>query len=110
MTAGYFSNTVRFHFRATTFSSERLTCYCSPFQARLHKDGGYRTTKNNSSIHIHPSSSMFKHQPPPRFILYYELVLTSKEFARQVMEIKKVRQPFTLPYPLPLACLPDSGH
>lgn len=34
---------------------------------------------------------MFKSQPPPRFILYYELVLTSKEFARQVMEIKKVR-------------------
>lgn len=87
-------------------------------QARLHRDGGYRTTKNSSfsnlncclsmpvllanvstcsssfassdaSIHIHPSSSLFKAQPPPRFILYYELVLTSKEFARQVMEIKK---------------------
>ena len=32
---------------------------------------------------------MFQAQPPPRFILYYELVLTSKEFARSVMEIKK---------------------
>lgn len=44
---------------------------------------------------------MFKSQPPPRFILYYELVLTSKEFARQVMEIKKVHLP---PPPLP-SCL-----
>ncbi|KAL7417260.1 putative pre-mRNA splicing factor [Mrakia frigida] len=66
ITAGYFYNT-----------------------ARLHRDGGYRTTKNNTSIHIHPSSSLFQAQPPPRFILYYELVLTSKEFARSVMEIKK---------------------
>ena len=26
-------------------------------------------------------------QPPPRFILYYELVLTSKEYMRQCMPI-----------------------
>lgn len=27
-------------------------------------------------------------QPPPRFILYYELVLTSKEYMRQCMPIE----------------------
>jgi hypothetical protein len=58
----------------------------------------------DASIHIHPSSSLFKAQPPPRFILYYELVLTSKEFARQVMEIKKewlleCKSPLSLPFP-----------
>jgi hypothetical protein len=31
---------------------------------------------------------MFNVKPPPRFILYNELVLTSKEYARNVMEIQ----------------------
>lgn len=31
---------------------------------------------------------MFQHQPPPKLILWYELVMTSREYARQVMEIK----------------------
>lgn len=31
---------------------------------------------------------MFQHQPPPKLILWFELVMTSREYARQVMEIK----------------------
>jgi pre-mRNA-splicing factor ATP-dependent RNA helicase DHX16 len=54
----------------------------------MQKDGGYRTTKSNQTVYIHPSSCMHKHQPPPRFVCYYELVLTSKEFMRQVMPIE----------------------
>jgi len=65
MTAGYFYNT-----------------------ARIDKGGGYRTTKNNHSVFIHPSSCLLGMQPPPRFILYYELVLTSKEYMRQCMPIE----------------------
>ncbi|WAQ83309.1 hypothetical protein PtA15_3A678 [Puccinia triticina] len=58
--------------------------------ARLGKGGdSYRTLKSNQSVYIHPSSSCFKTQPPPRMILFYELVLTSKEYARQVMQIDK---------------------
>ncbi|KAG0150240.1 hypothetical protein CROQUDRAFT_58456 [Cronartium quercuum f. sp. fusiforme G11] len=58
--------------------------------ARLSKGGdAYRTLKSNQSVYIHPSSSCFQAQPPPRMILFYELVLTSKEYARQVMEINK---------------------
>ncbi|CAJ0907343.1 1678_t:CDS:10 [Entrophospora sp. SA101] len=37
-------------------------------------------------VHIHPSSSLFEEKP--KFVLYFELVLTSKEYMRQVMEIK----------------------
>ncbi|BGP57914.1 hypothetical protein JCM8202v2_005568 [Rhodotorula sphaerocarpa] len=56
---------------------------------RLNRSGdAYRTIKTNQSVHIHPSSSMFQHQPPPKLILWYELVMTSREYARQVMEIK----------------------
>ncbi|GAA5993596.1 hypothetical protein JCM10908_000131 [Rhodotorula pacifica] len=56
---------------------------------RLNRGGdAYRTIKTNQSVHIHPSSSMFQHQPPPKLILWFELVMTSREYARQVMEIK----------------------
>ncbi|WWC66303.1 uncharacterized protein I206_100204 [Kwoniella pini CBS 10737] len=65
LTAGYFYNT-----------------------ARIDKGGGYRTTKNNHSVYVHPSSCLIGMQPPPRFILYYELVLTSKEYMRQCMPIE----------------------
>ncbi|KAL0074854.1 P-loop containing nucleoside triphosphate hydrolase protein [Phycomyces blakesleeanus] len=55
--------------------------------ARLNKSGdSYRTVKQNQTVHIHPSSSMLEKKP--RWLVYYELVLTSKEYMRQVMEIE----------------------
>jgi pre-mRNA-splicing factor ATP-dependent RNA helicase DHX16 len=39
-------------------------------------------------VYIHPSSSLFQHQPPIKALLYYELVMTSKSYVRQAMEIK----------------------
>ncbi|RSH92862.1 hypothetical protein EHS25_008308 [Saitozyma podzolica] len=56
--------------------------------ARIDRGGGYKTTKNNHSVFVHPSSCIIGMQPPPRFILYYELVLTSKEYMRQCMPIE----------------------
>ena len=80
LTAGYFYNTVRyFPFRSSAFAESE--------QARIDKGGGYRTTKNNHTVYMHPSSGLIGVQPPPRFILYYELVLTSKEYMRQCMPI-----------------------
>ena len=37
-------------------------------------------------MHIHPSSSL--HQSQPRWVVYHELVFTTKEFMRQIVEIK----------------------
>lgn len=55
--------------------------------ARLNRSGdSYRTVKQNQTVHIHPSSSMLESKP--RWVIYYELVLTSKEYMRQVMEIQ----------------------
>ncbi|KAF7365401.1 putative PRP2-RNA-dependent ATPase of DEAH box family [Mycena venus] len=66
LTAGYFYNT-----------------------AQLQKSGdSYRTLKTNHTVYIHPSSSLFQFQPPVKTVLYYELVMTSKSYMRQVMEIK----------------------
>ncbi|XP_031950304.1 pre-mRNA-splicing factor ATP-dependent RNA helicase DHX16 isoform X2 [Corvus moneduloides] len=52
--------------------------------ARLAR-GGYRTVKHQQPVFIHPNSALFALQP--RWVLYHELVCTSKEFMRQVMEI-----------------------
>uniref|UniRef100_A0A8C0L0Y2 RNA helicase n=1 Tax=Canis lupus dingo TaxID=286419 RepID=A0A8C0L0Y2_CANLU len=49
--------------------------------ARLTRSG-YRTVKQQQTVFIHPNSSLFEEQP--RWLLYHELVLTTKEFMRQV--------------------------
>lgn len=55
--------------------------------ARLNKSGdSYRSAKTNQTVHIHPSSVLFGQRP--RWVLYYELVLTSKEFMRSCMPLQ----------------------
>ncbi|XP_045471594.1 pre-mRNA-splicing factor ATP-dependent RNA helicase DHX16-like [Harmonia axyridis] len=54
--------------------------------ARLSKGGNYKTVKHNQTVTIHPNSSLF--EDLPRWLLYHELVFTSKEFVRQVIEIE----------------------
>lgn len=57
--------------------------------ARIQKGGeAYRTIKQNTTIHIHPSSCLYKHIPQPPFLCFFELVETSKNFMRQVMQIR----------------------
>lgn len=50
--------------------------------ARLSKGGHYKTAKHNQTVSIHSNSSLF--QELPRWLLYHELVFTTKEFMRQV--------------------------
>ncbi len=54
--------------------------------AKLQKSLDYRTVKNGQTVHIHPSSSL--HGTQPRWVVYHELVFTTKEFMRQIVEIK----------------------
>ncbi|KAF2711441.1 P-loop containing nucleoside triphosphate hydrolase protein [Pleomassaria siparia CBS 279.74] len=57
-----------------------------PHAAQLQRDGlNYRTTKGQN-LRIHPSSSVSM-ESRPKWICYYELVLTSHEYARNVMPI-----------------------
>lgn len=53
--------------------------------ARLQKQGFYRTVKNPQTVHIHPGSSLSKEMP--RWVVFTELVFTSKEYMRNVIEI-----------------------
>ncbi|XP_046842121.1 pre-mRNA-splicing factor ATP-dependent RNA helicase DHX16-like [Xenia sp. Carnegie-2017] len=54
--------------------------------ARLGKGGQYRTVKHQQTVMIHPNSSLFEDKP--RWLIYHELVFTTKEFMRQVFEIE----------------------
>jgi len=58
-----------------------------PNAARLQRSGdSYRTVKNNLTVHVHPSSVLV--ETKPKWVLFYELVLTSKEFMRSVMPLR----------------------
>ncbi|KAL8456409.1 hypothetical protein ACS0TY_034569 [Phlomoides rotata] len=57
-----------------------------PHSARLQKNGSYRTVKYPQTVHLHPSSGLA--QLLPRWVIYHELVLTTKEYMRQVTELK----------------------
>jgi pre-mRNA-splicing factor ATP-dependent RNA helicase DHX16 len=54
--------------------------------AKLQKNGSYRTVKNPQTVHIHPSSGLAKETP--RWLVYFELVFTTKEYMRNVIEIR----------------------
>ncbi|KAL8597553.1 putative pre-mRNA-splicing factor ATP-dependent RNA helicase dhx16 [Nucella lapillus] len=49
--------------------------------ARLGKGGHYKTVKHQQTVLVHPNSSLFEEHP--RWLVYYELVFTTKEFMRQ---------------------------
>lgn len=66
LTAGFFSNATRMDRRGD----------------------GYRTLKNNSSVWIHPSSVLKEVDPPPKTMIYHELVQTSKEYMRSCLPIE----------------------
>ncbi|CAJ0564601.1 unnamed protein product, partial [Mesorhabditis spiculigera] len=54
--------------------------------AKLDQNGHYKTVKNKHTVHIHPNSCLIEERP--RWLVYYELVFTSKEFMREVLEIE----------------------
>lgn len=53
--------------------------------AKKDPQEGYRTLVDNNIVYIHPSSALFNKNP--EFLLYNELVLTTKEYMRNVMVI-----------------------
>ncbi|KAI3389522.1 hypothetical protein SNEBB_005771 [Seison nebaliae] len=46
---------------------------------------GYRTMVDSQTVYIHPSSSLYQRQP--EWLIYHELVLTSKEYMRNICAI-----------------------
>ncbi|KAF0900638.1 hypothetical protein E2562_033521 [Oryza meyeriana var. granulata] len=75
--------------------------------ARLQKNGSYRTVKNPQTVFIHPSSGLA--QVLPRWVIYHELVLTTKEYMRQVTELKPEWLVEIAPHYYQLKDVDDSG-
>ncbi|XP_058725362.1 probable pre-mRNA-splicing factor ATP-dependent RNA helicase DEAH5 isoform X2 [Vicia villosa] len=53
--------------------------------ARKDPQEGYRTLVGNQPVYIHPSSALFQRQPD--WVIYHELVMTTKEYMREVTVI-----------------------
>jgi ATP-dependent RNA helicase DHX8/PRP22 len=54
--------------------------------ARRDPKEGYKTQVEGQSVFIHPSSALFNKNP--EWVIYHELVLTSKEYMREVCAIE----------------------
>mmetsp|Transcript_9795 Transcript_9795/g.12843 ORF Transcript_9795/g.12843 Transcript_9795/m.12843 type:complete len:1251 (+) Transcript_9795:39-3791(+) len=54
--------------------------------AKKDPQEGYRTMVEGQPVYIHPSSAVFNKNP--EWVLYHELVLTTKEYMRNVMAIE----------------------
>ena len=53
--------------------------------AKKDPQEGYRTLVDSQLVYIHPSSALYQHQPD--WVIYHELVMTSKEYMREVTAI-----------------------
>ncbi len=68
-------------------TQKALTAGFFPNAARLQRGGdSYRTVKNGMTVYLHPSSTLF--EVNPKWLIFYELVLTSKEYMRSNMPIQ----------------------
>jgi HrpA-like RNA helicase len=74
--------------------------------AKLETDGSYRTVKQRQQVFIHPSSCLCpkrvekgprggkpsevdtRSAPPPQWVVYFELVRTSKDYMRNVIAVE----------------------
>ena len=64
-----------------------LTAGFFPNAARLQRGGdAYRTVKTGQTVYLHPSSVLM--ETNPKWVIYYELVLTSKEYMRSNMPLQ----------------------
>lgn len=54
--------------------------------AKNHREDVYKTAKYNMNVRIHPGSMLYKDQP--ECVVYHELVLTTQEYMRNVIEVE----------------------
>ncbi|XP_036899956.1 probable ATP-dependent RNA helicase DHX35 isoform X2 [Sturnira hondurensis] len=67
-----------------------LRCIVSGFfanAARFHSTGAYRTLRDDHELHIHPASVLYG-EKPPRWVIYNEVIQTSKYYMRDVTAVE----------------------
>lgn len=53
----------------------------------MQPDGTYRSAREGAVLHVHPNSVMFTRQPSTGWVIYHEVVETSKSFMRDLTVI-----------------------
>ena len=77
------------HTCGTDYNRIRKTLCQGYFQHQCKRDPkeeGYKTLTDNQTVYIHPASSLY--QKNPEFIIYHTLVMTTKEYLREVTTIE----------------------
>ena len=54
--------------------------------AKKDPQEGYKTQVDQQAVYVHPSSSLFNRQP--EWVVYHELVVTTREYLREVTAIE----------------------
>jgi len=63
-----------------------ITAGMFPNAAFLHHSGDYRTVRGDQTLHIHPSSVLYD-QTQPQWVLFHEVLHTSRVFMRDITTI-----------------------
>ncbi|GAA5907970.1 hypothetical protein JCM5296_000774 [Sporobolomyces johnsonii] len=57
--------------------------------ARVMPDGTYRSVREGAVLHAHPSSVLFTRNPTTQYVIYHEVIETSKRFMREITSIEQ---------------------
>ncbi|GAA5996462.1 uncharacterized protein JCM10292_007626 [Rhodotorula paludigena] len=57
--------------------------------AVLQPDGTYRSVREGAILHAHPSSVLFSRTPPKPFVIFHEVIETTKRFMREITVIEQ---------------------
>lgn len=57
--------------------------------ARMMPDGTYRSARAGATLHVHPSSVMFTRQPSTGWVIYHEVLETTKSFMRDLTVVNE---------------------
>ncbi|RSH91219.1 hypothetical protein EHS25_009518 [Saitozyma podzolica] len=57
--------------------------------ARMMPDGTYRSAREGATLHVHPSSVMFTRQPSTGWVIFHEVLETTKSFMRDLTVIEE---------------------
>ncbi|BGP06196.1 hypothetical protein JCM10049v2_002015 [Rhodotorula toruloides] len=52
-------------------------------------DGTYKSVREGALLHVHPSSVYFTRTPPSSFVIFHEVIETTKRFMREVTAIEQ---------------------
>ncbi|CAD6893373.1 unnamed protein product [Tilletia laevis] len=66
--------------------------------AKMMPDGSYRSVRENAILHVHPSSVLFNRMPSTKWVIFHEVVETTKRFMRDVTVIEEDWLPELAPH------------